>query len=403
MTDKNVAGSNNSDLTEMNRSAIVRILQQKMCSRADIARMTGLTQASVTKITAVLIEMGIVSEVGIIKGNGNRRSIGLRLNAEDRLVIGVKFSRHMFTIGVFDISGKLYTVRQTDFEVTKDTGEVIAKIKKQIHGLLKKYTNVVAIGMAVPGPFFREKGRIAVITAMPGWHDVDFVSEFSDEFDKPVFIEQDANAGAMAEWWFGKHNRPVTTLAYLLAGEGIGSGVVDNGNLLLGMKGVASEIGHMSIDVNGPKCECGNFGCLELYCSAPQMIRLAKRKIPKLLGDRYNNRSEECNAVFDAARGGNKKAEAVVNEIGRYLGYGCINILNADNPDIIVRGDILSKGGDLLLPVIMETIKERVVPEIYDNAEIEMSELGIDSTLLGAAAIATDKVLRRPSEYLAIV
>ena len=207
----------------------------------------------------------------------------------------------------------------------------------------------------------------------------------------------------MAEWWFGKHNRPVTTLAYLLAGEGIGSGVVDNGNLLLGMKGVASEIGHMSIDVNGPKCECGNFGCLELYCSAPQMIRLAKRKIPKLLGDRYNNRSEECNAVFDAARGGNKKAEAVVNEIGRYLGYGCINILNAYNPDIIVIGDILSKGGDLLLPVIMETIKERVVPEIYDNAEIEMSELGIDSTLLGAAAIATDKVLRRPSEYLAIV
>lgn len=402
MTDKNVAGSNNSDLTEMNRSAIVRILQQKMCSRADIARMTGLTQASVTKITAVLIEMGIVSEVGIIKGNGNRRSIGLRLNAEDRLVIGVKFSRHMFTIGVFDISGKLYTVRQTDFEVTKDTGGVIAKIKKQIHGLLKKYTNVVAIGMAVPGPFFREKGRIAVITAMPGWHDVDFVSEFSDEFDKPVFIEQDANAGAMAEWWFGKHNRPVTTLAYLLAGEGIGSGVVDNGNLLLGMKGVASEIGHMSIDVNGPKCECGNFGCLELYCSAPQMIRLAKRKIPKLLGDRYNNRSEECNAVFDAARGGNKKAEAVVDEIGRYLGYGCINILNAYNPDIIVIGDILSKGGDLLLPVIMETIKERVVPEIYDNAEIEMSELGIDSTLLGAAAIATDKVLRRPSEYLAI-
>ena len=403
MTDKNVAGSNNSDLTEMNRSAIVRILQQKMCSRADIARMTGLTQASVTKITAVLIEMGIVSEVGIIKGNGNRRSIGLRLNAEDRLVIGVKFSRHMFTIGVFDISGKLYTVRQTDFEVTKDTGGVIAKIKKQIHGLLKKYTNVVAIGMAVPGPFFREKGRIAVITAMPGWHDVDFVSEFSDEFDKPVFIEQDANAGAMAEWWFGKHNRPVTTLAYLLAGEGIGSGVVDNGNLLLGMKGVASEIGHMSIDVNGPKCECGNFGCLELYCSAPQMIRLAKRKIPTLLGDRYNNRSEECNAVFDAARGGNKKAEAVVEEIGRYLGYGCINILNAYNPDIIVIGDILSKGGDLLLPVIMETIKERVVPEIYDNAEIEMSELGIDSTLLGAAAIATDKVLRRPSEYLAIV
>ena len=290
MTDRNVAGRNNSDLTEMNRSAIVRILQQKVCSRADIARMTGLTQASVTKITAVLIEMGIVSEVGIIKGNGNRRSIGLRLNAEDKLVIGIKFSRQMFTVGVFDISGRMYKIRQTEFELSQEPGKVIGMMKKQIHELLRKNPNTVAIGMAVPGPFFREKGRIAVITDLPGWRDVNFVSEFSDEFNKPVFIEQDANAGAMAEWWFGDHSRPVATLAYLLAGEGIGSGVVDNGTLLLGTKGVASEIGHMSVDVNGPRCECGNCGCLELYCSATQMIKRVKREIPKLLNEKYKNR-----------------------------------------------------------------------------------------------------------------
>ncbi|MCR5687949.1 MAG: ROK family transcriptional regulator [Lachnospiraceae bacterium] len=402
MTDRNVAGSNNSDLTEMNRSAIVRILQQKMCSRADIARMTGLTQASVTKITAILIEMGIVSEVGIIKGNGNRRSIGLRLNAEDKLVLGIKFSRQMFTIGVFDISGKPYKVRQTKFELSQDAGAVISKMKKQIHDFLKKYANIVAIGMAVPGPFFREKGRIAVITELPGWHDVNFVSEFSEEFDKPVFIEQDANAGAMAEWWFGDHIRPVTTLAYLLAGEGIGSGIVDNGNLLLGMKGIASEIGHMSIDVNGPKCECGNCGCLELYCSAAQMLKRVRQEAPGLLVDGNDSRAEACEKVFAAARCGNKKALKIVNEMGKYLGYGCINILNAYNPDLIVIGDILSKGGDLLLPEIQKTVRERVVPEIFDNARIEISRLGIDSTLLGAAAIATDKVLRKPSEYLAV-
>ena len=98
-------GNNNSDLTEMNRSAVVKILQQRgVCSRADIAKEMGLTQASITKIVAVLMEMGIVSEVGIIKGNGNRRSIGIRLNAEQMQVIGVKFARHTFTVGVFDIS-----------------------------------------------------------------------------------------------------------------------------------------------------------------------------------------------------------------------------------------------------------------------------------------------------------
>ena len=403
MTNKSAVGSNNSDLTEMNRSAIVKILQQRdVCSRAEIAKITGLTQASITKITAVLIEMGIVSEVGTIKGNGNRRSIGLRLNAEEKQVIGVKFSRHMFAVGVFDISGKLYTMRETEFELEQDTREVLTDMKDQIHETLKKYKNVVAIGLALPGPYIREEGRIAMVTSMPKWHDINFIDEFKNEFNKPLFIEQDANAGALAEWWFGNHTKPITTLAYLLAGEGIGSGIVDNGNLLLGMKGIASEIGHVSVDVNGPKCECGNHGCLELYCSAPEMLKRAKHAMPKLFERKYSNRSEACGAVFEEARNGNKDVARIVDEIGIYLGYGCINIMNAYNPDIIVIGDILAQGGDLLLPKIKETVKNRMLPEIYENVRIEISKLGVDSTLLGAAAIATDKVLRRPSKYLAV-
>ena len=288
MTNKSAVGSNNSDLTEMNRSAIVKILQQRdVCSRAEIAKITGLTQASITKITAVLIEMGIVSEVGTIKGNGNRRSIGLRLNAEEKQVIGVKFSRHMFAVGVFDISGKLYTMRETEFELEQDTREVLTDMKDQIHETLKKYKNVVAIGLALPGPYIREEGRIAMVTSMPKWHDINFIDEFKNEFNKPLFIEQDANAGALAEWWFGNHGRPLNTLAYFLAGEGVGSGIVENDNLLLGMQGVASEVGHISIDVNGPRCECGNYGCLELYCCASAMLERAKQEMPDLMNKKY--------------------------------------------------------------------------------------------------------------------
>ena len=394
-------GNNNSDLTEMNRSAIVRILQKDVYSRADLARITGLTQASITKITAALIEMGIVSEVGMIKGNGNRRSIGLRLHSENKQIVGVKFSRQMFSIGVFDISGKLYAMRQTEFELDHDPQSVLEDMKGQIRDTLSKYKNVVAIGMAVPGPYLREKGKIAIITAMPGWRDVNFIAEFKEQFDKPLFIEQDANAGALAEWWFGNHRRPITTLAYLLAGEGIGSGIVDNGNLLIGMKGIASEIGHMSINVNGPKCECGNHGCLELYCSAPRMLNQVQHAIPELLSKRYRNRADACEAVFEEARKGNKAAAEIVSEIGVYLGYGCLNIMNAYNPDIIVIRDILSKGGDLILPEIIQTVKDRALPEVYENVRIEISKLSVDPTLFGAAAIATDKVLRKPSEYLA--
>lgn len=399
---KKTVGNNNSDLTEMNRSAIVKILQQReICSRAVIAKEMGLTQASITKIVAVLIEMGIVSEVGSIKGNGNRRSIGLKLNAERNQVIGIKFARHMFAVGVFDISGKLYTQQETEYSIEQDERVVLSAMKEQIHDMLKMYKNIVAIGLALPGPYLRDEGRIAMITRMPFWHNINFIKEFKNEFNKPLFIEQDANAGALAEWWFGDHGRPLHTLAYLLDGEGLGSGIVENGNLLLGNQGVASEIGHISVDVHGPRCECGNYGCLEMYCSAPAMLKLAQQKIPECFVKDYQNRAEACNAVFEAARSGNPKALEVVHEIAEYLGYGCVALISAYNPDIIVIGDSVAQGGDLLLPTIMEVVNQRTISELHNKVQIKLSQLKVDSTLYGAAAIATDRVLRKPSEYLA--
>lgn len=394
-------GNNNSDLTEMNRSAIVKILQQReICSRADIAKEMGLTQASITKIVAVLIEMGIVSEVGSIKGNGNRRSIGLKLNTESFWVIGVKFARHMFAVGVFDISGKLYAQQETEYSIEQDERVVLSTMKEQIHDMLKRYKDIVAIGLALPGPYLRDEGRIAMITRMPFWHNINFVKEFKNEFNKPLFIEQDANAGALAEWWFGDHDRPLHTLAYLLDGEGLGSGIVTNGKLLLGGQGAASELGHISVDVLGPRCECGNYGCLEMYCSVPAMLKLAQQRVPECFVKEYQNRTDACNAVFEAARSGNKKALEVVNEIAEYLGYGCVTLINAYNPDVIVIGDRVSQGGDLLLPTIKEVVIQRTIPELYNRVQIKLSHLKVDSSLYGAAAIATDRVLRMPSAFL---
>ena len=400
---KEVAGNNTSDLTEMNRSAIVRILQQReVCSRAELAKTMGLTQASITKLTGYLIEMGIISEVGIVKGTGNRRSIGLRLNAEKNLVIGVKFSRHVFAIGVFDISGKMYTQQETEFGLDDNTADVLASMKRQLQDLLDRYENIVAIGLALPGPYLRKEGRIAMVTRMPSWHNINFIKEFKEAFDKPVFIEQDANAGALAEWWFGNHGRPLNSLAYFLVGEGVGSGVVDHDRLLLGDQGIASEVGHISIDFRGPVCECGNHGCLELYCSTMALLKKAKEQLPELFKVPYKTRAEVCNRIFDAARGGNETAKKIVEEIAEYIGYGCVTLINAYDPEIIVIGDSVSQGNELLMPTVLEIVKERTIPEVSKRVRIEISKLSIDPTLYGAAAIATDRILRKPSEYLNI-
>ena len=394
---------NSTDLNEVHRASIVKILQRnENCSRAEIAKLTGLTQASITKIVASLIDMGIVSEAGTIKGNGNRRAIGLRLNSEMNLVIAIRFSRFMYTVGVFDISGRFYEKEETEFDVKEDPAKVLSKIKSMVHRYLDTYENVVAIGMALPGPYIRKKGHIAIVSRMEAWHNVNFIKEFEDEFGKPVFIEQDANAGAMAEWWFGNHSSDMSTLAYLLVGEGVGSGIVNDGKLLLGAQGAASEVGHISIDMNGPKCECGNYGCLEMYCSTPVVLNRAKQGIPELFGSAKKKRTDEHNLLYRAAREGNEKSKQLIEETARYIGYGCVNLINAYDPDVIVIGDVLSQAGDILLPTIKEVVKERAIPELYEKIRIEISELEVDPTLYGAAAIATDMVLSKPSIYLNI-
>ena len=238
------------------------------------------------------------------------------------------------------------------------------------------------------------------MTMMPFWHSINFIDEFKDEFNKPVFIEQDANAGAMAEWWFGEHDRPLHTLAYLLDGEGVGSGIVENGNLLLGKQGAAAEFGHISVDVHGPRCECGNYGCLEMYCSIPAMLKKTQERLPELLDKHNPTREDTYNAVFEEARKGNEIAKEIVEEIAVYLGYGCVTLINAYNPDIIVIGDCISSGGNLILPTIKEVVKERTIPELSQKVEIKLSNLKVDSTFYGAAAIATDRVLQMPSVFL---
>lgn len=396
-------GNNNSDLTEMNRSAIVKLLQQReVCSRADIAKQMGLTQASITKIVAALMEMGIVSEVGMMKGNGNRRSIGLKLNTDRHQIIGVKFARQMFAVGVFDISGKIYTQTETEYSIDEDRQSVLAAMKKQIHDMLNQYENVVAIGLALPGPYLKEEGHIAVVTRMPTWHDINFIEEFKNEFNKPFYIVHDADAGALAEWWFGDHERPIRTLAYFLVGEGVGSGIIENGKLILGGQGTAGEIGHISIDYKGPRCECGNYGCLELYCSAQAILKKAKQYVTECQSESFSESIDACNVVFEAARGGNQKALEIVKEVAEYIGYGCVTLINGYNPDIIVIGDSVAQGGDLLLPTIMEVVKERTIPELCNRVQIKISSMKVDPTLYGAAAIATDKVLQMPSAFLAV-
>ncbi|WP_420868052.1 ROK family transcriptional regulator [Bifidobacterium simiarum] len=391
-------GSTHASMAELNRSRIIQLLHLNgVSSRAHIARELGLTPAAITKITAQLIDMGIISETGNLDGIKKRRSIGLKLNESKYRVIGVKFARSIIQIGVFDLGGNLESAQTLPPVDNDDIPATLEDIKTRVNALLDRDPSIVAIGMAVPGPYLRDEGRIAVVTSMIGWQNVNFLDEYEHAFRVPVFIEQDARAGALAQSLFNPHVSS-NNIAYYLVGEGVGLGLMDHGGLINGELGAATEIGHISIDVNGEACECGNRGCLERYCSAVRLHRLIN-EAGVVEGSESMTHADACRALF-ARLGHDDVCDELFRSLATYVGYGCAMIINAFNPKQIAIGDILAEAGQPLLDTVREVVRQRIIPALSETTEILLSDLPADATLSGAAAVAAAQFLEHPTEFV---
>ena len=400
MTDDTARATSQASVSESNRSRIVKHLYHNgISSRAQIAKALELTPAAITKITARLIEAGMIEETGDLEGSKNRRSIGLKIDTARFRVIGVKFARPLVQIGVFDLCGNTLSIENLPPVYDRTISDTITAIHQRISELLDDDPSIVAIGMAVPGPYLRNVGRTAVVSSMQSWRKINFINEFSTAFRVPVFIEQDARAGALAHYLFDLAFHTNDYLAYYLVGEGVGLGVIDNGHLVNGAQGAATEIGHISVDVNGKPCDCGNVGCLERYCSAPAIHDMLIEDGSVIPDVSDMTHAEAARALFAKANEGNAAAQSMVREVARYIGYGCITIFNAFNPEHIIIGDIVSEAGPLLLDTVRATVAERAIPEINDFTSITLSTLPIDSTVCGAAAVAVTQFLEHPSVF----
>ena len=400
MASPTINAASQAGVAETNRSRILRHLYRNgVSSRAQIATALGLTPAAITKITAQLIEAHAIEETGDLDGKKNRRSIGLALDTAHFHVIGVKFARSLVQIGVFDLTGNQSSLTTLPYVSNDTIGETIATVHSTIEQLLHEDPTIVAIGMAVPGPYLRNNGHTAVVSSMQGWRAINFIDEFANSFTVPVFIEQDARAGVLANSLFDPNSNGEPNLAYYLVGEGVGLGVIDHGRIINGALGTATEIGHVSIDVNGKPCDCGNIGCLECYCSTPAIHQMLIDNGTIVNGADSMSHTEACRALFALAHHGNEAALAMIRTIGTYIGYGCLIIFNTFNPHTIVIGDIVSEAGQPLLDEIKRTVRQRAIPEIYESTTIRLTTMPTDATVLGAAAVAINYLLDHPSDF----
>ena len=390
-------GKNNDYIQKSNRSLILRLLTKKpVCSRSELARQTGLTQASITKIISKMIDTGIVSETGLIEGTNGHRSIGITLNADRYCVMGIKIARGSFDIAVFNFRGELIEQHHTPLSLSGGARAAMDGILRAAKQMLCPRNNLLAIGVAVPGPYLSKTGRFAVISESFGWENINIIEEFAQNFDIPVCIEHDANAGALA-LWRRRADTEQGVLVNFLAGEGVGAGIVVDGRILRGSSGIAGEVGHMSVNVHGPRCVCGNYGCLEGYASSLHFEKQVQSLLPShpesLL---HREPAVTADAIFRCMARGDAFCREQVEAVGTNIGCGIANIVYLYDPDEIVLTDVMRGGGTVLLDAIRTTVQQRVLPIIYSGLTIRLDDGSIDPILEGAAALALERVLDEP-------
>ena len=264
------------------------------------------------------------------------------------------------------------------------------------------------LGIAIAGPVDADTGMMFHPPNLPSLHGISVKAYFEAEFGCTAWIGNDANLAALGEYRYGagkdarEQGRPSTTLAYVTVSTGIGGGVVDRGRMFLGVNGLATEVGHMSIDVSreATPCPCGSRGCLEALASGASIARIARRRVSQLPApssalSAMDQGTVTSEVVFQLAAAGDSLARNIVEDVLQALGVGLTNVLHLYNPDLVVLGGGVSVGLEQLelLPRIEEIMTSRAMSEKHKEFRLVASSLGGDRAgIIGAAALAWDSL-----------
>jgi len=393
MLNKN-RGANSDSLQQMNRSLVLSLMRKShITTRADIVKKTGLKGATITNIVADFIKAGIIIETGSVEGEKGRRSIGISLDNDIYQIIAVRISRLNFKIRIYSLHGENLYGKSFEIDTNSDVKGIIDSIKLRIQEFLTVFPRkTLAIGIALPGPYMKSKNSILQISDFHGWEGINIAEEIESEFMIPTAVEHDAKSSALAEWWYGSYEHTSSILLNIIAGQGNGVGVISNGKILSGAHGTAGELGHCSIFFDGPLCDCGNHGCLDLYCSSRILKKNVKEKIKDMPDYYLFDKQINEETLASAVQKGDSLVIEEVRKISKYLGYGIVNAINIYDPDLIVIGDELANiGKNILLDEIRTIINERVLPGLSGEVKIVLSKLQ-EPILLGAMTVAMDKV-----------
>ena len=360
-------------------------------SRVDISRLTGLSPSSLTfivdrlKRSRILIEERIENRTQV-----GRRPTGLRLRPEAMMAIGVEVATPESRVVLADLDGRIVQTRTVSWHANHEVlfsriHSAVAAVREQARG-----GRVLGAGVALPGLMDPATGRIHVAQNL-GWFDIDAGRLIRRNLHLPFYYENNARLSALAERWFGDRDRSgLRNFVFVVAREGVGTGVIIDGQVLHGARAAAGEFGHATLYPDGKRCLCGNAGCWEQYVSAPALAEVFAE-----LGGAGPGGEGPVSGLWIAERAlaGDAVAREALRRTAVHVGGGLANIIRAVNPEAIVVGDYLAVAWDVIQDIVWEVLRSRVHQYYLSGLRILPSQHATESSLLGAVALVLARYL----------
>lgn len=395
-------------LREFNRLLVLNYVRDHgPVSRVMLAQRLGLSRTTVSSIMDALLQEGFVREGHFLDAapKGGRRAILVHFNADAGRILGIDVGRTHLTMLLTNLTPAIVAQRTVSFDTSRGAGVclpiLISEIRTFVEASATNWEMIVGIGLGIPGPLSANFHYLSSPPHMPGWDNIDIWEALHAAFHKPLYIDNDANMGALGEIRLGA-GRGDLDMAYVKISTGIGGGLVLNGRIYRGHQGSAGELGHLTINEDGPRCVCGSRGCLETLAGARAIVADAEqgfslaRKQGAAPGDE-SIASQRAQRVFTdiadvivAAQQGDASSIAALERAGERIALALAGLVNLVNPASIVLDGSVARAGDILLDSIRKVVASTSLPAAWQGTRLLLGELGATAIALGATLTVLD-------------
>lgn len=369
-------------------------------SRQGLATSLGFSRSKANGLVSELVEQGLIEETGRKASTGGRRPEALRLHRELGLVAGVDIGATSVDVAILKPDMSVIARHSEAADVRDGPGAVLSRVRSRLRELLRQHSadrSLLAIGMGVPGPVNFGIGQLVNPPLMPGWDSFSIRDYMRDIAPAPCYVDNDVNLLALGVLW--RQRRQHRNFLVVKIGTGIGCGVICNGELYRGQTGSAGDIGHICVDENGPKCSCGNQGCVEAMAAGPAILAMGREAAQSgespFLAEWLEKHGEITpEAIGEASRAGDAGADRIITRAGGLIGLMLASVVNFFNPSHVFIGGGVANLGPLFLAAIRQRVHQRSPALSIRHLEISPLPFVNDTGLIGAGVLAVRESLR---------